>query len=314
MRASLTVAGVSLVGVGLAAASATPAFAADVTEPCATKDDHQIAAGDFPDNWFMDCVPQYGLGKAEFLVTTTETLPPDFLPLDDPGVDSHFSGDGAAAAAYFGTPPGLPEGFHEFSQSALDEFLYEVHPVVVVAGVNSVTPAELPAECESGTHTYERAYRVNYEPSTVTFTQTAGGAVWTLDFTMTPPPVFLGLNFTDDVPALFDPNAPQCVSNGAATVIGVDQSSSGWSTATTWALWLSTPINDVTLWPHFDSIVTSLGSFELVRSEIPGPEPGLADTGADVSPIVIGLGVSAFLAGTVLFVVSRLQRRRRDPA
>src|SRR5690606_32391620 len=163
----------------------------------------------------------YGTGKAEFTVTTTETLPGDFLPLTDPGVSSEFSGDAAEGAAYFGVT-GQPNGFVELSEDG-GILEYNAHPIFPILSVGNIPSSELPEGCEPGVNSFANSYRVDYEPITVTFTQTTDdGAEWTVDVTFTPQSIFLGFNFAAAQDGSLDPTQAQCISSGTATLLVTD--------------------------------------------------------------------------------------------
>ena len=110
MKKSVALASASVLGVGAVALGGTSAQAAPVVDACTTANDHTISYPDIGDNWYMDCIPQYGLGKVEFTIGSDVDLPPEFLPISDPSVASVASNTGPAASTYFGdTAP--PAGF-----------------------------------------------------------------------------------------------------------------------------------------------------------------------------------------------------------
>lgn len=295
-------------GVGMAAMGAAGvAHAAPVTDACTSASQHDYTAGTIGDNWFMDCIPQYGMGKAEFTISSADPLPPEFLPLDDPGVTSVYSGDADAAAAYFGVS-GAPNGFVSLNMDG-DVYTYEGLPIFPITGVTPIDYSELPAGCLVDSHTYDYAYRVDYSPITVTFTQSIDGVEWSVDVTFAADSVFLGFNFNGPDNVTFDFDRPQCIANSSSTLLAFNADPLGEILLGSWAPWSP----DGTMPPSVNAAATlALGDFVVQQNS--APDPGLADTGADVSPVVIGAGVAAFLAGTALFVVSRVQRRRRDSA
>lgn len=308
MKKSLALASASAVGLGMVACGAAgTAQAAPVTEPCTDATAHEYSTVELGDNWFMDCVPQFGMGKAEFTISSADPLPPAFLPLDDPGVTSVFSGNGAAAAAYFGDPP-APFGFVDLTNSG-DPLDYTGSPIFPITAVGAIDPATLPASCEGGTHSYGNAYSVTYAPVTITFTQIIDGIEWSVDVTYTPQAIALGLNFTVPFDGTLDFDQAQCISNasGTDTFFVFESDPLAESMIAEWALLSS----QSTLPPQPLAIDTmNFGNFELQQNAIPGP--GLADTGAEISPIALGAGGIALLGGAVLVMVSRASKRRRD--
>lgn len=313
MRRSLALTGASVIGVGAAVAGAAPAQADPVIEPaCTDVSEHQVTVGTLNPDWFMDCVPQYGVGKGSFTLTSTETLPDELLPLDDPAVTATYSGGGPAAAAYFGTV-GETNGFTDFGNdgSKLD---YSGRPIVKISGVEAIAEADLPAACQVPTLAYQHAYRVDYEPTTVTFSQEADGRTWVATVSLAPGSVYLGLNFEpadagDPDPNVttgnFDSAAAQCVVHGTGvTALGADDSEGGWATATDWAL-----VGSTTMWPYSSGLFWyPLGEFPLA-SVVPVEEPGLPATGAESRVPLIAGGALLALGGALLGTL-RLRRHR----
>ena len=88
MKKSLAFVGASALGLVAATAAASPAMAiGDTTEPCTDMDAQVAATGNLTANWYQDCVPQYGLGKAEFTIVADENdpsvaVPDEFVTLD----------------------------------------------------------------------------------------------------------------------------------------------------------------------------------------------------------------------------------------
>lgn len=307
MKKSVAAASASAMGLGLVALGGSPAVADDVVIPCTDMTEHVPASAPIPDNWFMECVPQFGVGKAEFTVTSTYTLPGDFLPLDDPGVTSTYSGDAAAAAAYVGVS-GLPAGFSSFTE--VGPLQFEGNPIFPITGVSAILPEDLPSGCDPLNLAYGNAYRVDYAPVVITFTQSAGGYDWSVTLNFAAPSMFLGLSFNASGSAILDPSAPQCLSDGSETVLAPGGSSTAVLPV---LLWIDNGAGEGLPPMVFGTTdLQNLGAFPLVRSG-GATAPGLADTGAEASSTVVGLGAVALLAGAALLIVSR-GRRRRDSA
>lgn len=308
MKTSTAMATASIMGVGLATLSGAPAQAADVTVDCTSVSEHQPSATASADNWYMDCVPQYGLGKVEFTIDSEVDFPDAFVPLNDPSVVSSSVNTGLAASTYFdATPP--PAGFVSLSEESATPTtrVYGGSMMFAISSVSSILVSELPAACGIGPFT--NAYRVEYLPATVTFTQTIDGQVWTYVVQYTPSPLYLGLNFTSEHD--FDGNLPQCASSTTGTTLGTISGSPEWyqvinSHATAigaGAGWLSS----ISPFPMADSEpIGQLGTFAL---QVPEPEPALADTGADATGLGMAGGLS-LLAGLALSVFWRRGRKR----
>lgn len=310
MKKSMAVASASAMGLGMVAlGGAGAATAAPVTELCTDATEHEYSTVELGDNWFMDCIPQYGMGKAEFSISSAEPLPPAFLPLDDPGVASVFSGNGPAAAAYFGDPS-APFGFVELNNAG-DPLQYTGKPIFPISAVGAIDPLTLPTSCQGDTYSYGNAYSVTYAPVAVTFTQVIDGVEWSVDVTYAPQAMVLGLNFTDPFDGTLDFDQAQCISNvsGTNTLFVFGDNDFEQAMLATWALLTS----DATLPPQPVLLdTTDLGDFPLQQNALPGP--GLADTGADISPLVLGAGGVALLGGAALLILSRVRRRGRDSA
>ncbi|MBX3116671.1 MAG: hypothetical protein IT192_03490 [Microbacteriaceae bacterium] len=309
MKKSAALTGASVIGAGLAAISVTPAQAAPVSTPaCAGLSDQTVTVGNLDTEWFMDCVPQYGVGKVEFELNPAEPLPSGFLPLDDPGVTSVFSGNGPAAAAYYGVS-GVPNGFRDLSEDG-DELHYQGSAIVKVASVEAIDPLTLPAGCGTLSD-FAHAYRVDYTPTTVTFTQQVDGKEWKTVISVTPSPVYLGYNFTPTDPqnpdpatsdGTFDVDKPQCLVIGPSISAGSDNQDPNWDRATNWALNLGSGAPSV--WPYvpIDSPYFALGAFDLSGTPI------LAATGVDPIPFVIAGGVLVVGGGGFLIFATRKRR------
>lgn len=320
MKKSMVLAGASAVGVGMVAFGAAPgAVAADVTVPCDTVDDHNVTSGTLYDNWFMDCVPQFGAGKAEFTVTSTYTLPGDFLPLDDPGVTSTYSGDAAAAADYFGVS-GMPAGWLNLMMAPPggDPLEYVGNPIVPISGVGPALASDLPAACETDSNNYSHIYRVDYPETSWQFEQSAGGFEWSVTVTHPATTVFLALSL--DTPTLdnepFDDSA-MCLTDGTTTTFGLYNQMPETLLVMTWPFWFednSTAISPLLLSESGPD--PDLGDFPLARSSPAGggSGPGLADTGAEVSPLLLSAGAIALLGGAALLAITRARKGRRDSA
>ncbi len=304
VKTSTAIASASVAGIGLAALAAAPAQAADVTTDCASVTDHNVSATALADNWYMDCVPQYGLGKVEFTVDSSIDFPPGFAPLSDPSVGSSSANTGPAATTYFGSTSTIA-GFTALEQTSASprERTYEGRMMFAISGVSTIDVSALPAACGAGPYSY--AYRVDYLPATVTFTQTIGGVVWTTVVQYTPSPLYLGLNFIDPPNLNLDPTAALCASSTTGTT-------TDWFIVATVH---ATAFDDVDGWqgsitpfPMADSDpVGQLGTFSATV-----PKPALADTGTDPAGLGLAGGLS-ILTGFLLTVLWR-RRRNRGPA
>ena len=322
MKKTLAVVGASVLGVAGVVASPMPAQAAPVTDACSTSSDHGVTNGTLADNWYMDCVPQYGLGKVDFNLTADEPLPADLLPLEASGVTSSAT-TGAAASTYFGAT-GSPAGFTELrrpsfppGQPITENAGYMVFPI---QSVQSALLTDLPAGC---TDLYSHAYRVDYGAAAVTFSQTVGTQVWTWTVNHTPVPVYLGVNFLQPDPGnpdpsvaagAFDPAAALCASNGAETLSAVPASANWSRFASLYGAQASLSPIPLPLGPFSNEAARTLGAFNAVITATPpvqapaaAPEAELAATGAVPSGVPLAGGL-LLAVGVALTVLGRTRR------
>lgn len=310
MKSSVAIASTSIVGLGLATLAAIPAQAADITEPCDSVLDHELSDTAFSDSWYMDCVPQYGLGKVEFTIDSTVDFPPEFAPLTDASVTSTSANTGPAATTYFESTSPIA-GFTQLVETVTDsqERTYQGIMMFAVSGVSAIDVSALPAGCAPGP--YEYAYRVDYLPATVTFTQTIDGVVWTTVVTYTPSPLYLGFNVTDDDPATFDEDAVQCASSTTGTTLAnPDDFVSMLMVLGVHATALEGPDNEwagsLSPFPNADEEVGPVGPLGSFAVTTPAPE--LAATGVESTGLGLAGGLS-ILAGSMLAFLWRRRRR-----
>ncbi len=309
MRPSVALASASAVGlVAAAGGAAAPAFADDVvTTPCANISDQASIAFAPHDNWYMDCIPQYGLGKAEFTIESDVPYPDEFLHLDDPGVETSTNLDSAALTAYFGALP-VPNS-SVLGTALLDETDSSqryagawIAPITSVGAVDqSTVPTDHPeiaAACHLDEVTYVSAYRASYGPSTTTFHQVIGGQDWDYTIGGTSPDLYIFLPPLEGG----DDTDPVCISNGEFTIFGtvgdIDTS------LAVVGLFLVPPYS----FPLVDEEIYDLGVFSRVS-------PTLAATGAapdDVAPTLIAAGGMLGIGTLALLGPLATRRRRRE--
>lgn len=309
MKKTLAAIGASAIGlVSAAAGTAAPAAAADVTTPCTDISDHVFATGELPDNFYLDCVPQYGLGKAEFTIVPsdtdpTATFPEDFLDLSDEGVAKTTTLDGEAIGEYF---EGIPSPIYPGSLSDGDEFHQTyiatiIAPITSVAGVTdeNLIPGVV-TECDLEGTTYEAGYVATFAPTDTTFTQTAGGREWKYEVATSPLPTYFFATF-DLVSGGVDETQPWCISDGTHTWSSVDG--------------LPVPPDQFyqfvfhTLFDFDGEEAPTLGVFAPEAQPI-APAAVLADTGVDATPLIIGAGAFT-LFGAAMLAFTRIAGRRR---
>jgi len=295
-RAVIAVSSVSA-GAMLVAGTGGPAMADPAPDgPCLTSAGHTVATPPWDDS-FYDCVPQYGVGKVEFDVTSTDPLPVDF-DLTNPVTNTADAGGAAGGNAYFGGGP-IP-GFDNLSQTGssantrhYDGALY--YQVSAVTPLDATTP---PAACAPGTELYDFAYRVSYLPTTVTFTTTTADPQ--LVTTVTSGPVSLDL-YLNASSGAFETGEPQCATNGTATILGQTSGDGEFEVVT------QTNATDLSPFPlAFDFGIAviptpaDLGDFETEALPVPSVDPALAETGSRPAYGLGWLGLALLAAGGLL--------------
>ena len=328
MKKTSAVIAVTTLGVASAAAgAAAPAIADPVTTPCADISAH-VLADPLPDNWYMPCVPQYGLGKAEFTIESTTDFPDEFLSLDDDGVTTTSTVDEAVIGAYVqvGGPLPMVSPVSLLSPTPTTQ-TYLAQLVAPVTGVGVVAPVDLPveivAQCDPTGWTTP-IYRATYGSLSTTFAQTINGVPWNFTVTGNPPPTYFFLQFdptavgdpiSGDFPQVA-PDSPFCVTDGVHTLSGIADDSGG------------IPIREIMsvhagLVPPFAMLLPSefinpsgenvplqdLGTFALAAPAAPAA-PQLAATGTDATPYLVAAGA----LGGVGVLLSLLGYRRRRAA
>jgi hypothetical protein len=301
--------GIAMVGAGAAA----PAVAADVTTPCTDITEHVFATGELPDNFYLECVPQYGLGKAEFTIVPSETdptatFPEDFLDLADedvaktttvaPGFSEYFTG---IPSPIFPSTILEEDDFHQTYGATI------VAPITGVAGVTDATlPEAVAAACLVEPGLYGSAYVATFGPVDTTFTQTVDGKDWVYEVSATPKPTYFFATF-DLVAGGVDDTEPWCVTDGDHTFAPLGGPPG--------------PSNELfalvfhTL-PDFEgSGIVDLGTFGPVEAVVPAAPvapAALADTGMDVAPLAIAAGAFTMFGLALLGFTTFAGRRRRN--
>ncbi len=198
---------------------ATPAHATTVTQPvtdpaCATVADQSVLSGGAP-LWVGHCIPQYGLGKAEFQIASDADLPPGFdLATATLSYDSGI--DVSAAEHYFGIAAGdsFPLGPAPFKSIAFaspylvpdstqprSQKYYATYPVAVAAldeltleGTESFIPTDTAFLQSCGDNLVTTpVLRVTYTPVTMTFTEVVDSQTWSVALSVTPTPLYLSI-------------------------------------------------------------------------------------------------------------------------
>jgi LPXTG-motif cell wall-anchored protein len=277
---------------------ALPAVAADAL-PCTTF--LESAVGEGQDNWYANCVPQFGLGKVEFTISSDIDFPADFKDLNDPAVEISTTANLDALNSYFETSPGeeMTSPFLSFVRTddgtnpkvqkySAGDFGDGQVAAFKIASVAKVASSELPSSCLEFGSPYPDVYSVTFEPLDVTFTQTINGEDWTYHIVMAPQTGYIGGTVE---PASFDGGAPLCVANGAYFAGGATQSDWGWE----YSLFAAASVGP---YPSSDSAV--------LVADFPRSVAELPRTGTST---VTGIGFAGMLV--LLGVALTVLRRRR---
>jgi hypothetical protein len=339
MRKTIAAISASILGVGGAlAASAAPASAAPLPD-CDNATDHVVNPSVDPlDAWYMTCIPQYGMGKVEFTITTDAAHPfPAGYALNDghqtvtstptsATVENYFQplwnvDNSAFADTFTGAFMNLTEtsstGDH-LSQTyggGNGGSLEQTTMAFIIQSVGKA--ASLPADCTSDPSdpTYQGEYEVTYKPTTTTFTETIDSVVHKVTVTYTPAPLFLGLNFDTSGDGNdqdgFDTSKPICSSSGGITNFASSQADDGiawfgaaYLAATNTASFMTTldPLAEY----NGVAIAPTIGPFAVTST------PTLATTGVDPGPAGAA-GIGVLVLGIIATLVGVVRRRKRMP-
>lgn len=324
MRKTTALLSASTLGVVAAAAGvAAPASADIITEPrCETFAEHtDMPAFDPEADWYMTCVPQYGLGKAEFTLNAPDSgFPEDFDVVE---VDRTDSPDASGLAEYFGplTGPEDPEDPEANSVSWVTPALIDEDAstdsslrvgATVIAPVTSVgrldeTPAAVATACELDGETPVVTFVSTYGAVTTTFSFVGtDGLTYSSPITLTPDPTYYVFSDPDEV----GPGSI-CISDSQQTYLGDAESM---DSAALFGLFMVPPFvwfADLEETADPFSNLPNLGNFTFAAPAAPAepvPAPQLADSGAEhVVPLGLAAGVLGGL-GALLFAFSRRRR------
>ena len=240
MKRSIAALGAAVVGLSGAVVAAAPAQAA-TTPDCTSTEQHELSVGDpSAGAFYFDCIPQYGTGKAEISIATSETAPfaSDFTPFSAEWAATTSSLSDTALSAYAGET--YTAGFgnvYRFGTGQTSQY-YEADTGYPIASATKIATDQLPEACAAGDNPFDGAYKVSYEPVTFSFQTTDTAAMLVDDAPgkflseSTPDPLYLGLNF--DSESGFDGSASQCAAQGDLVELGLGssgESANNWSNA-----------------------------------------------------------------------------------
>jgi hypothetical protein len=315
MKKSLALVGAGTLGlVAGGAGVALPAQAA-ATEPCVD------IADQLPDptgNWYMDCIPQYGLGKAEFTIVAdaddpTAEFPEGFQELGSDGVEVSTTADLDALDAYLGgglDAPIVPAG----STVTASEQTYIATVVAPVVSVGAVTPdttseavlEALADQCGFGDGvTYQGAWVATYGAVDTTFTQTVNGEEWTYVVEGTPRTTYFMASFDADG---VDDTLPWCISDGEGSINNALLPDSDLADELFGLVYHGIPAGDEDFaLPTFGVF----GRFEPEPEPAALPAPQLAATGSSdpATPLIAG-GLLALLGAAATVTTGILRRNK----
>lgn len=321
MKKTLAAIGASVLGLGsVAAGAAIPANAASgPTEgACANIQDQIEATGNITDNWFQDCVPQYGIGKAEFTIVPdednpTEEFPEGFVDLSevgDPAITVSSTLDTSAIGAYFSEVDAPEQVAPIYAIQNLEStptsrtYGASVFAPVASIGVATDVPADVAAACDVDTIDYEGGWVATYKPIDATYSQTIGGEKWDYTITGTPKPSYF---------YIAEDEGTFCVTDGTYTIVEDGQGTSNLQILFG-GVFTYIPGSVEEGLSDLQSLgVFSRNGLEPAPVPVPPAAPQLAATGADaaslVAPGLIAGGVLA--AGGALMIASALRKRRQ---
>jgi LPXTG-motif cell wall-anchored protein len=246
VKKTLAVVGASILGfAGALGASAAPASATPGPVPCTNALNDHLVNPDVDatsDNWYMTCVPQYGMGKAEFSITA----PADGFPAGYSLADGHqtvvsSTPTSAQVQSYFGdlyadehsTAPVYTGAFinlvEDTSASTTTTQVYDTvdsnSPMTAAFPITSVAKVTtgFPDACSPDGETYQGEYVVNYAPVTTTFSEVISGQTYKTTVTLTSPTLYLGLNFDPTNSFGLDSSKALCASSSEGTLFAASE-------------------------------------------------------------------------------------------
>jgi hypothetical protein len=343
VKKTLAAIAASALGLGSAlAVGGAPAQA--VTPKCTNSTQHEVNPAVSPtDEWYMTCIPQYGMGKAEFTITTGASDPfPAGYSLDDGHQTITSTPAAAQVKSYFNTqwttfsptePASYDGAFVNLTDPTVSTATSQLYdgtadgdtPMMVAYPIESagMAPDGLPADCTpSGSGaTYNGEYEVVYGPTTTHFSQTIGDVVHSVTVTYTPPPLYLGLNFDSADPGTpFDESKAICASSGGQTTFAPDFDASDTVVADDWIL---AAVNAIT----FPSTLETLSPADAAPADPRDPDDVVASTTTDFgsfaatsTPVLATTGVDEesggevgyglLATGAILASIGFIRRRR----
>ena len=287
----------------------------------------------------MNCLPQFGLGKAEFSITAnksgTADFPADFKDLSDPSVTVTTKiEDKSNLDSYFSTvtPVSGPSTVTKnMDSSTATKQNYTTDVPYRISSTAAIDPTTLPAACHPTEVSYATAWKVTYLPTTVTYSQKIKGKTWKYTLTSAPKSLYLGLPLdkTNGYVPVTGATDPICAADGnlaiysASTDLG-DESAFD---ALIIAFFDHATRNDqptgaitstLSPFPTFDATSQnqpSVGDLGVLAPKISDPSAtttaALALTGVDATSGLVAAG--GFLAGgAALFGFAAFARRRRS--
>lgn len=315
MKKTLALLGAGTLGVAAGGAGVLPA-AADATVECETIADHNVTTESDPGNWFMDCIPQYGLGKAEFTIVPdlddpSAEFPEGFADLDaTPPVSYTTTTDLDALHAYFGDEFPAPILPSTLISDAPNEQEWGALVIAPVTGVAAVTGPDIPDSvrlaCDLDELEYGGGWVATFGAVDTTFTQDIDGESWSFEVTGTPAPVFyFGTIVGDDQGAEISTGDPWCIADGFGSFSNAAGGAVPGEFVNTLFGLVYHGLPDET-----EEVFPTFGTFG--RFQAAPPAPALAATGAGdpLAPMIAG-GVLA-LFGTALVGLTGLLRRRKQ--
>jgi LPXTG-motif cell wall-anchored protein len=195
------------------------------TAPVCNPGEFADISGDF-DNWYQACVPQFGLGKVEFTISSETDFPADFKDLTDPSVNVTTTTDLDLLNSYlvssdFDSPflglsrtdDGSNPKLQRYQAASL---MTSSWAAFKIAAVSELSPAVAPAACDAFLDvgdSYPRVFSVTFEPLDVTFSQAVNGQEWIYRVVMAPGAQYVAGTLPPGAEA-WDWDEPLCISQG----------------------------------------------------------------------------------------------------
>jgi len=224
MKRTVAAIGAAVVGLSGVLVASAPAQAA-TTPDCTTFGSGTTKSNPASGSFYMDCVPQYGLGKTSIDISNEEGIVDGFELSDTTDAAITTTVDAEEFSTYVGNSfPFDAPVLTGLDSSTTTGQKYSGLAFVPVASAQKIATSSLPKACTASKAKYDGAYKITFEPLNATFTttvesgQTVEGAPGKYFVPVRAQSLYIAANFApateSENPSGFDSDAAQCWSSG----------------------------------------------------------------------------------------------------